>query len=273
MEVKMKNKKYNYVAVSIFVALLLSVSLSIIGFTQNNSANNTLSFKGKANKENFLLGEPIAVVFEISNNGENSIKVHNGGVETGFLKVLVSGRDAEYKQYFGYGWGLIMGRMFELLPSKSHSYKEATILWNGKIDVSGLSENAAKEKLKDRITTEYAFPEAGKYFIKGLSYVGENATPIESEPVQITISEPLGDDLTVWNQIKGNREIALLMQVGEFDTGKDEEKAKLVRQVEQILVQYPNSVYSSYLKTNLEKFKVKEERRQKFKENLKQQKN
>lgn len=270
MEVKMKNKKYNYVVVSAFVTLLLSGFWSIIGFTQTDTTTNALSFKGSANKESFILGEPIAVVFEISNNGEHSNKVHSGGVETGFLKILVSASDGEYKQYFGYGWGLKMGRMFELPPDKSHSYKEATILWNGRIDVSGLSENAAKEKLKDRITTEYALPEPGVYFIKGLSYVGANATPIESEPVQIIVSEPVGNDLAVWNQIKGNREIALLMQVGEFDTGKDEEKAKLVRQVEQILEQYPNSVYSSYLKKNLEKFKLSEEKRQKFKENLKQ---
>jgi hypothetical protein len=270
MEVKMKNKKYNYIVASIFVALSLSVFWSIIGFTQTDTTTNNLSFKGKANKEVFIVGEPIAVVFEISNNGENSIKVHSGGVETGFLKVLISGRDNEYKQYFGYGWGLKMGRMFELLPGKTHTYKEAKILWNGKIDTSGLSEQAAKEKLKDRITTEYALPEPGVYFIKGLSYVGENAMVIESEPVQITINEPVGDDLTVWNQIKGNREIALLMQVGEFDTGKDEEKAKLVRQVEQILEQYPNSVYSGYLRQNLELFKMKEEKRKKIKENLKQ---
>lgn len=92
-----------------------------------------------------------------------------------------------------------MGRMLDLAPGKSHNYEEATILWNGKIDVSGLNELAAKEKLKGKITTEYALPTPGVYFLKGLPYFGENGTPIESDPIQILVSEPVGDDLKIWS--------------------------------------------------------------------------
>lgn len=264
----MKNKKNNYIVMSMLFALLLAISWTIFGYNQNQTENSDLVFKGAANKESFILGEPVSVRFEIFNKGESSIKVHNGGVETGFLKVFISGQDNEYKQYFGYGWGLLMGCMFDLAPSKSHNYKDAIVLWNGKINVSGLSENAAKEKLKGKILTEYAFAEEGTYFIKGATYVGDKATLIESDPIKITINQPVGDDLTVWNRIKGNREIALLMQVGEFDTGKEEEKSNLVRDVEQILEQYPNSVYSVHLKQSLELFRKKEENRQKAKKNL-----
>jgi hypothetical protein len=268
----MKSKKKYYVVMTMFLAVLITASWSIIGATQTITESSELLLKAQVNKETFVLGEPISVEFEISNKGEIPVKVHSGGVETGYLKIFIAGSDGEYKEYVGSGWGVKMGRMFNLAPGESHKYKQASILWHGRIDVSGLSEQAAKEKLKGKVTTEYAFPKPGVYFIKGVSHFSENSTPIESEPVQIVINEPIGDDLKVWNQFRGNREIAILMQKGDFDTGKDEEKAELISQVEQIIEKYPNSTYSGYLKQNLTKFKVSEAKRDEFYKNIKQPK-
>ena len=266
----MKIKNVKYVVASIIAALLVSVSWSMIGFSQAKIETADLSFKGNANKEVFVLGEPITVGFEIFNKGETAVEVHKGGVETGFLKVFIAEQDGEYKQYNGYGWGRILGRMSDLLPKQSQKYKEIEILYQGKIEVSHLNERAAKDKLKGKITTEYAFPEPGVYFIKGLSYFGKNGTPIESEPVKVVVKEPVGEDLEVWNQIKGNAEIALLLQNDGFNTGKDTEKESLINQVEQIIEKYPNSIYSGYLKLNLEEYKAKEVKRNEFYKNIKQ---
>lgn len=266
----MKNKRINYVAVSVFVAFLLSISWSILAFTNNKTETQGLSFKGKANKEIFTLGEPVKVVFEFFNEGESPVIISSGGVEVGNLKVFIANKDGEYREYFGSGWGRKRGYKTTLESKQSFKYPEAAILWNGKPNVSHLNEDAAKRALAGKITTEYALPETGIYFIKGLSYFGENSTPIESEPIKIVINEPVGDDLKVWNQIKGNREIALLMQKGGFSTSKDAEKENLTKQVEQILVQYPNSIYSGYLKTNLEKFRARETKRDEFYKNMKQ---
>ena len=256
---------------SVFAALTLCVSWSIIGFTQTKTENTNLSFKGKANKETFVLGEPVTVEFEFTNTGENPVLIGAQGVEVGSLKIFIArSQDGEYKEYFGSGWGRKQGKEILLGPKQSHKYKEATILWNGKPNVSHLNEDAARRVLAGKITTEYAFPDAGVYFIKGLSYFGENATPIESEPLKVVIKEPVGDDLEVWNQIKGNREISYLIQKGAFDTEKEAEKEQLTKQIEQIIVQYPNSVYSSYLKANLEKYKADEVKRNEFYKNIKQ---
>lgn len=269
---KMKNKKIIYIVMSVFIALLLCVSWTLVGFTQNKTENADLSFKGKANKETFVLGEPITVEFEFTNTGESPVLIGAQGVEVGSLKIFIArSQDGEYKEYFGSGWGRKRGKEILLAPKQSHKYKEVAILWNGKPNVSHLNEDAAKRILAGKITTEYALPEPGVYFIKGLSYIGENATPIESEPIQIVVNQPVGDDLEVWNQIKGNKEIAYLMQKGGFDTGKEAEKERLTNQVEQIIVQYPNSIYSSYFKPNLEKYKADEARRNEFYKNIKKQ--
>lgn len=268
---KMKNKKIIYIATSIFIALSLCVSWSIVIFTQAKTAKTDLSFKGKANKETLILGEPITVEFEFTNTGESPVLIGAQGVEVGSLKIFIArSQDGEYKEYFGSGWGRKRGKEILLAPKQSHKYKEVAILWNGKPNVSHLNEDAAKRILAGKITTEYALPEPGVYFIKGLSYIGENATPIESEPIKIVVNEPIGDDLIIWNQIKGNKEIAYLMQKGGFDTGKEVEKQQLANKVEQIFEQYPNSIYLSYLKPNLEKYKANEAKRNEFYKNIKQ---
>ncbi len=265
----MKNKKTKYVVMSVFVALLLCVSWAVVGFTQIKTINSDLSFKGNANKSTFILGEPITVEFEFINTGESPIRIGKYGVEVGSLKIFIAYvQNGEYKEYFGSGWGRKQGKEIFLEPKQSHKYKEVTILWNGKPNVSHLNETAAARVLKGKITTEYAFPEPGIYFIKGLSYFGENSNPIESKPIQIVINEPVSDDLEVWNQIKGNREIAYLMQNDSFDTGKDEEKSKLINKVEQIIQKYPNSIYSEYLGKSLEKFKAHEMQRNEFYKNI-----
>lgn len=266
----MKNKKIIYIVMSVFAALVLCVSWSIIGFTQTKTENADLSFKGKANKETFVLGEPITVEFEFTNTGESPVLIGAQGVEVGGLKIFIANKNGEYKEYFASGWGRKQGQKITLEPSQSLKYNGATILWNGKPNVSHLNEDAAKRILAGKITTEYALPEPGVYFIKGLSYIGENATPIESEPIKIVVNQPVGDDLEVWNQIKGNKEIAYLMQKGGFDAGKEAEKEQLTNQVEQIFEQYPNSIYSSYLKPNLEKYKANEAKRNEFYKNIKQ---
>jgi hypothetical protein len=264
----MRNNKMNYIAIGCFFALLLCACLAVIEIAADSEVQD-LTFKAKTNKETLILGEPVEIEFVFFNTGNNSVIIPSSGVEAGSLQVFIAKPNEEFKEYFASGWGRKRGTQKALEPKQSYSYK-STILWNGKPNVSHLNEDSAKRVLKGKITTEYALPEPGTYLIKGISYVGENAVPIESDPIEIVVNAPVGDDLKVWNQIKGNREIALLMQTSEFNTSKDEEKEKLVRDVEQIIVQYPNSVYSSYLRTNLEKYKASEEKRNEFMRKLKQ---
>lgn len=247
------------------ISFLLAFFLASFYLTVKTGSIETeireLSFSTKMDKNAFVLGEPVEVEFILFNNDTEPVFVPFAGVEVGSLKVFIAENDGEFKEYFGLDWGVHRGSRVILQPNETREYT-ATLLWNGTPNVSHLSQATAKQVLKGKITTEYALPEPGVYRIKGLSYVGENATPIESEEAKVVVTAPEGDDLTVWNQIKGNREIAILMQTGEFYSSKDEEKN--VSEVEQIILQYPNSVYSKYLKPNLDKFKENREKRREF---------
>jgi len=259
----MLNKKTIFIILSVSVALLFYVAWTVVGFTQTATAD--VSFKGRTDKETYILGEPISVELEFNNTGENPVKVISGGVDVGSLKILIAGKDGEYKRYKSEEWGRKRGQKITLEPSKSLKYKQATILWNTlpkSWDLQGI------------ITTEYAFPEPGVYFIKGVSSIkwssspDESFTPIESKPIKVIIEAPTGDDLEVWNKIKGNKQIAVLMQRGEITVEKETERQKFAAQAEQISEQFPNSVYSSYLKSKLEKYKVDEIRRNETYKNI-----
>ena len=118
------------------------------------------------------------------------------------------------------------------------------------------AKEAARRVLEGKITTEYALPVAGVYFIKGVSSISSDGDGGSFKPIKVVVNEPEGIDLEVWKQIKGNREIAYLLQKGTFDTEEEAKKEELSNQVEQIFTQFPNSVYSIYLKPNLEKYKA-----------------
>lgn len=252
----MKRKLTVIVTSVITLSLMILISWSFVSFAGNPTRDTGLSFSGKTNKATYILGEPVGIQFEFVNDGDLPKIVPDKGVEVGSLKIfLADERDGIYKEYFASGWGRQKGQRSTLLPKQSHKY-DVTILWNGTPNVSHLNETTAQQVLAGKVTTEYALPNPGVYFIKGVSYAGENFAPIESEPVKIIITQPEGIDLEVWKQIKGNREIAYLMQKDAFDTEDGAKKAQLSSQVEQIYTQFPNSIYSSYLKPNLEKYKA-----------------
>ncbi|MCA1590808.1 MAG: hypothetical protein LC730_04865 [Acidobacteria bacterium] len=257
-----KNKKAFSVAIVVLCVTGIFVWSAIAKLSLAQTSSVDVVLKGKANKSSYLLGEPVTVTFELTNTGPNPETVFSGGVDVGSLKIFVaSERDGEYKVYRGRGWGRLRGEKITLEPRQTFKYGSATILWHGKLNVSHLNADSAKQYLDGRITTEYAFPEPGVYFIKGLSCFGESCIDIESEPIKVMVKEPIGDDLEVWNKIRGNREIAILLQDQTFDTSDDLKKQELNSRIEQILILHPNSVYSGYLKPNLQKYNADELRR------------
>ncbi|MGI8788057.1 MAG: hypothetical protein ACR2HG_09885 [Pyrinomonadaceae bacterium] len=263
----------------LIVTILLFASLLTAIFASNNlEQSKKVAFTVKSDKNNISLGEIVSLEFEFVNEGESAVRIPSGGVMAGNTEIFIAKKGESYRRYFRSDWGRKNEKVITLASNQKHKIDDtnATILWNGKPDYSHLNSDAAKraDKQDNRILTDYAFPDAGTYLVKATSCLIDElkgcSVPIESKPIEIKVSEPVGEDLEVWNQIKGNRGLAMLMQKGEFDTGKEAEKQQLTNGVEQILEKYPNSIYSSYLKPNLEKYKTNEARRNDFYKNVKQ---
>ncbi|HMS39164.1 MAG TPA: hypothetical protein PKE69_02980 [Pyrinomonadaceae bacterium] len=233
------------------------------------SENQKLSAKINSLKPSYILGEEVELNFKLyrTEDAEQNTQIN----QCGYLRIQIAKENESYSDYFGSKWQTETCEVE--IPQKVDNFSEMNerVLWNVKPEVSHLNSDAAKRVSKGRIMTDYAFPSVGTYSIKAvLTLADENKTKIESEPIQIRIIEPIGNDLKIWNSIKQNGEIAYFIQQGRFLTIKETETEKLAQQIEQIVADYPDGILAVQLNQSLGKFRFNEIKRKEFLENLKQ---
>lgn len=251
-----------FISILVFTILISFWNINT-GAVTNLKNNSDLTLEVNSKEQNYTLGEIVELKFTLKNEGEKpEAFVTRPDVWTGFLQVWISSDGKDYKIYKNSSWGLKETGGLILQPGKSFE-SQAVLLWNEKPDTININPSA----YKDKITTDYAFPKAGTYFIKAvLSFSDTDKPKLKSEPVQIVFKEPVGEDLEVWNKIKDSGNFALFIQEGHpfIPIYKTEECAKFIEEVEQILTQYPNSFYAESLRQSLDKFKAFEAKRQEF---------
>lgn len=225
-----------------------------VNATKPSENASDLTLKVIPEKPAYLLGEIVKLNFELTNSGDEPILLtYRPDVSTGYLKVWIASLGSDFNQYHNSSWERMEYGGPTLRPGQSFS-SQATVLWNNKPQIPSLSEN--------KILTDYAFPLAGVYLVKAVvTITGDVPIKVESEPIKITINEPVGDDLQVWNQIKESGEIASFVQRGSFLTSNNEEEQRLVKQVQEITQSYPNSFLVGQIRQKLERFRTGEERK------------
>lgn len=261
----MKNKIIVCTLIPLFALLLFRINSAAAASPDNHLP---VSVTLKTDKTTYVLGEVVEVEFTTENSGKTPLSIYEPSVDVGSLKIFVANPNDGFKEYTTFGWGRVMGRKKDIQPGQKIT-DTISILWNGHPNIDGWSELYAKPIRERRIMTDYAFPGPGVYFIKAAAYVVDANTPLETEPVQIVVNQPLGDDLSVWEQIKNNSEIAYLLQNGDLQEPREDQKAKLVNMLNALLARFPNSTYSESLRINLEKYKQAELRRKEFDKNIK----
>lgn len=263
----MKNK----IIFSSILVSLLGISLYIFSaYAQSNSADlsNSLEVNIKSPKSAYILGEVVPINVELRNEGLSDISVNGTDAQSGYLKVLISNSRNDFKEYANAAWGN------KKQPSKTIKagqmiQSQATVLANVVPEISHLNEDAAKRVSDGKIMTGYAFPKADVYFIKVVLHIPrENPIIIESDPIQITVNEPVGEDLEVWNKIKDRIDIAYFLQESQSIARDDEERKKFTQEVEQIVEKHPTSTLANQINRSLEKFRANEIKRKEYMENL-----
>lgn len=247
---------------SLFVFLSLTAAAFIFLLTnpeavKSSADNSDLVLKVGSDKESYILGEKINLQFELKDKNNKIVALASPPrVEDGSIKVWIASSNRSFKEYRGAGWGFSDSSKSQ----KAESFKsDAGILWNGKAPDS--SKNASSDK--SGLETDYAFVVAGVYFIKATATVypqnfksEDDKIVLESEPIQIIMNEPVGNDLEVWNRIKDNGGFGLFMQTGSFINDKADEAQKLVIAVEDIISKYPDSLLVVQLQQGLEKYRL-----------------
>jgi hypothetical protein len=270
----MKNLTFygtTFALVIVFCGVLLAVSFAGPGLGQSQPVSVVLSVE----KQEVFLGEIVKFDLIFRNSGKTVIQIPSGGVRSGNVRVSIAKSSGEYRDYVTAEWGMKEERVVTLPPGQSVEVDStnATILWNGIPDYSNLNVDAAKaaDQGEKRILTNYAFPEAGTYFLKVTSCLIDGpkgcSIPIESNIVQIDVQEPVGDDFEVWKILKENHRLGYFLQHARFPEGI--EKKSTLAKTNSVIEKYPLSNLSIRLKGNLERFILEEKQREIYTDKLK----
>lgn len=251
----------SFIGISIITTLIV-IWVSNVNANKPVKDNPVLTLKVTSDKQTYVQGEPVKLTFEVLNETDKPISLsYRPDVTSGYLKVWIAFDGQRFNQYNNTSWGLSESGGSLIQPGKSFK-SEAEILWNNKPDTSRLNINSIKNSREGAILNHYAFPNVGSYLIKVILTMPDDAgTKIESEPIQIFVNEPVGDDLKVWNLIKDRGDIAYFIQQEEVPSLKEAEKEKLLREVEQIASDHPNSLLTARIKQGVEKFRMEEKKR------------
>jgi hypothetical protein len=250
--------------IATLIFMLSGIILATFTFAQNKSNELDVALKLIADKDSYIKGEPVNLRLELTNNGETTIDF----VQPHENRISVAKEGESYKLHDGSPRDCGSYDSQPLKPKQSWKMNFMPFLWNGKPNYSHLAgDTKSIEDLdkKTRVTTEYVFQDATAYNASVSVRFKDSKTPsgivIRSEPAKINIKEPEGEDLEIWKKIEGNSSIALLMQQSDnFRGGDDKKQSALIREVEQIIINHPNSTYTKYLKSGIEKFKANTEK-------------
>ena len=260
----------------VLVLIMLLVLFSQQGNTQQSLVNtNGLELSVKTFNQNYLPGEIVPIEFELKNTGSKTLIVRNiFFVGPGYLNVFIASNSKDFKKYRNPKWGALDirgGRPLVLKPNQSVK-TQAKISYNyRRKDYRNLAPEIEQRDREKFISSSYAFPKPGVYHLKATfmaSLVGEQPRMIESQPMQVVIAPPSGEDAAIWNEIKDDDEIAQFIQFGNVGTVKNEKRIEVRNKVDRLFRTHPNSRYRKTLERGLKKFEQKEEKKRKFMEKI-----
>jgi hypothetical protein len=265
---KMKNGKIVCFLTIILVALFVFVQSKFV------SASNDIAITVSVPKNEFRLGEIVRVDIGVKNTSNIPLQVSANPC----IKVTAK-KDNAYLLYAPPGSGFTIDGVEApiILKPQQELLNQESVFWNFKPEVNHLNKDAAKPESENRILSDYAFSESGVYLIKGCTAFVSNEKwqAVDSDSVEITITDSVAaDDLEAWNLLKQNGNMGYLLQVGDIPTAiqyKSEEREALLKEVDSLLNEYPNSFYAVSLRQSLDKFRAKEAKRRDATRSLKVQ--
>lgn len=258
-------KKNIYVSLAVCFAL---AALILLHFeTSSKLLTNKVSISIETQKKEYVLGDVIDLVFLINNGTSQPLFVNKSGVADGSLKLYISQDGESYRQYVGPNWGIVekIGAAKTKIDAGNSLEIETSVLFNHHIPTEHLSELYARKYRKDRVDSQFAMVNAGRFWLKAV--FRDSIIFLESEPLAIDISEPDGLDAFVWEKIKTDGAFAYFLQIGSIKYHPDSiEAQRFVESLQQISIKFPNSRYTEKLNEKLIKYNERMENLRRLKQ-------
>lgn len=206
----------------------------------------------------YVIGEPVDLQIVVRNGSNRPITLPGGfDVWQGYVGVLVAFEDGPYHEYRGPGWGLddvALSSAVVISPQQS-VVTHASILFNHGVPTGHLNATAAAAVAARYLSEGYALPLAGRYSVKALLYGGNGEDAVESQPAEIVIAEPTGEDLEVWKTLRADAELGYFMQAGSFRARSSAlRREQLVITLERLTTHHPTSRYTEILRGRLSRY-------------------
>lgn len=228
-----------------------------------------LTLQIAADRREYIVGEPMVLSVSVINETARTVEIFNTlqlDVKNtgGHLSIFIARVGESYKAYQG-PWPVIDAVYAKVKLSPGFALREdITLLYTGgysdlKSDFKHLNELYAeplrREAQEKRFRRGFAFSEAGTYRIKAWFHGHGSKAEIESEPIEVQVSEPQNpDDVAIWNVLKTDPAFAYFMQTGGSGEVHTSAKTKqIVKALESLVESYPASGYGEHIRSGLSK--------------------
>jgi hypothetical protein len=216
-----------------------------------------LTISLQSDKQDYLLGEPISITFNIVNNSRSPIELAGSvDVLAGGIGLRVASEEGPFRIYRGPLWGSVNVK-FSKLPTIEPAgsiTKTATVLYNRAPKRADLNETYWKRVVNEQIDTEIALAKPGRYRLKAILF-----GTIESAPLEIRVSEPQTvDDIEVWKVISSEPEYAFFMQSGDLLEGTltDPGNKEFVDALEKFINYHATSTYTPHFRAAIARYRA-----------------
>ena len=228
--------------------LVLCVAAAAAAAGSVEAATCPIAAQVSARRSTVVLGEPIDLTLVLKNAAAGAIELRAPSEKTGSVRLAIAADadPATFRSYNGPEWGTKDARRPPVRLKKNGSVRlNLHVLSNG---VPRLAKPDPKG-----ISTPFAFGAAGR-FVARVRY--EDPSNCPDQPVEATVTiqvaAPAGEELVVWDRIKGCAACALLLHTAELDPN-DRASQDAVALFRQIVAQHPRTRYAKSIRTVLSK--------------------
>lgn len=236
-------------------------------FAQAASAKpKFVSLKVSSERNTYALGDIVKIKTSIRNN-TSKVMMFGSDVKNGSAVQIAFGDEKNYKPYYGANRRFMLDGLnidFIIQP-RSTLREDKDLFWRQPSNVFNLGPTPGEPYLYGRVANNLAFPWAGKYFVRLISHVEIDgvSADFESTPIEITVTEPGGEDVAVWEQIRANSDIAYFIQYSEPASRSYDrlEREYLEQRIQKLIAENPIGIYVDQLQRSLHKFRLAEAER------------
>lgn len=216
-------------------AVLILIAFAGTSIHLGYSQSETLEFTIETEKSNYLLGEPVAIEFNLKNISPNAVDTELfPPYDHGAINIMITQGDSDPVNLISEKMTVGMESLLAIEPITLNSGESTT-------STEFISFNL--------LTEDLAFTEPSEYQIQAMLILGEDST-LESNTVNIIVSDVTGMNDEALSFLEANGLLMFLTHEVQF--ASESLDPILINKANEFLVNFPDSIYSGFVGSTLD---------------------